>query len=424
MLFANQLPQRQELYKQMLMSTGALSKLFSKNKSPYLVYRNVENAFCEAFDAEDLGRDDCSADASLETIGIGLKTFLHMNGRTLQKIAEFNKEAHLYRSLSPKDLILKVANLRNKRIEHTMRTYGFTTMIYQCVTRKPGKILIYEFNMDKIDIPNIKNINQGNKNTITFDDELNEYSFNMTKSTLYQRFITDEPVGEIDVEIIENPYKELAKMMTIKSISDDSFTKKERILHENSEFPLYNMPNYSTQEEITNKLRRLEELEMKPLQPQFQQIILPLFSDRGGRRHVPEKSGLNQWNASGRPRNASEIYVPIPSWIHNNFEDFFPERDVSFDLRLPDKSILSAKVCQENRKALMSNPNSALGDWLLRKVMSLTERELLTYEQLEILGIDSVAVTKHSEHYYSIEFCEIGSYDDFQIEHQYLRKLT
>ncbi|WP_323807506.1 hypothetical protein [Moraxella catarrhalis] len=28
--------------------------------------------------------------------------------------------------------------------------------------------------------------------------------------------------------------------------------------------------------------------------------------------------------------------------------------------------MLNAKVCQENSKALMTNPNSALADWLLR----------------------------------------------------------
>ncbi|MGR5962267.1 hypothetical protein ACT7DN_15370 [Bacillus paranthracis] len=131
-----------------------------------------------------------------------------------------------------------------------------------------------------------------------------------------------------------------------------------------------------------------------------------------------KKSGLNQWNAAGRLRNPNEVYIPIPVWIHKVFPTFFPPRDESFDLSLPDKAILSAKVCQENSKALMSNPNSALGEWLLRKVMDLKEKELLTYEKLETLGIDSVAVYKHGDTDYSIDFCEIGTYDEFIEKHQ------
>ena len=38
---------------------------------------------------------------------------------------------------------------------------------------------------------------------------------------------------------------------------------------------------------------------------------------------VFEKSGLNQWNAGGRPRHSDEVYIPIPSEIHKNFQGFF-----------------------------------------------------------------------------------------------------
>lgn len=254
-------------------------------------------------------------------------------------------------------------------------------MIYHCVTRKPGKILIFEEPMDLVEISSITNVKvSNNRNTITFEDGLHEYSFNVTKSTLYKRFITDKPIEEINVEILENPYHELAKLFGF-------------------EIPKIPAPT-------VNPFENLEH------------VILPLFSDRGSKRHVPEKSGLNQWNALGRPRNPNEIYIPIPKWIHNVFPTFFPARDKPFQLRLPDKSLLSAKVCQDNSKALMSNPNSALGEWLLRQVMNLEEKELLTYEMLERLNIDSVIVYKHSEQHYSIDFCEMGSYDEFENENK------
>ena len=384
MLLKNQPLTNQNIYVQMLKSAGSISKLFSENSSPFLVSRNVENAFCEAFEAINLGRDDCSADASLDGIGIGIKTFLHGNGRTLQKIAEFNKDSDLYRNKSPKELIRIVSELRNARIEFTERTYGLQKdgMIYHCVTRKEGQILIFESPMDKIDIPAIKNnINVSNNgNTITFDDGLNEYSFNVTKSTLYKRFITDEPIIEIDVEILANPYLELAKLFNFELA------------------PVQAPP--------------------VPVDPRvnFEYVILPLFSDRGNVRHVPIKSGLNQWHAAGRKRNPDEVYIPIPKWIHKTKPNFFPGRDVSFNLQLPDRNNLDAKVCQDDNKALMSNPNKALGEWLLRQVMDLKPRELLTYEHLKKLGIDSVIVYKHGDGQYSIDFREMGSYDQFVLE--------
>ncbi|WP_226672097.1 NgoFVII family restriction endonuclease [Rossellomorea aquimaris] len=382
-MYSNQPKANRELYNQMLKSTGSLSNLFSENPAPFLVSRNVENAFCDAFGADNLGRADCSADAKYKKIGIGIKTFLHGNGKTLQKIAEFNKDSETYRSFSPKELVHEIAKLRNERIRFTKDTYGLNTMVYHCVTRKPGKILIYEIPMDTIEIDSISDIKvKNNRNTITFTDTLNEYSFNVTKSTLYKRFDLNnnhQPLEETDVEVFENPYKILSSLFGF-------------------ELPEVAVPAVT---------RQTEGLEF---------VILPLFSDHGGRRRVPEKSGLNQWNAAGRPRNPNEVYIPIPSWIHKDCEGFFPPRDTEFILTLPDKSHISAKVCQDNSKALMSNPNKKLGEWLLRQVMNLDEGDLLTYEKLEDIGIDSVIVYKHGEGNYSIDFREIGTYDDFENE--------
>ena len=146
-------------------------------------------------------------------------------------------------------------------------------------------------------------------------------------------------------------------------------------------------------------------------------IILPLFSDKGS-RNVPKRSGLNQWNAAGRPRDKNEVYIPIPSWIHKKYPLFFPEKDEVFTLRLPNNNNLLAKLCQEGRKALMSNPNSDLGKWLLRDVMNLKSNELLTYDKLQILGMDSVEVYRISKKEYKIDFRPIGSYDEFMIKNK------
>ncbi|SHH69047.1 hypothetical protein SAMN02745135_01693, partial [Caloranaerobacter azorensis DSM 13643] len=94
---------RQKIYAEMLKSIGALSRLFSESSTPYLAYRVVENIFCMAFQADNLSRSDCSADAAKNGIGFGIKTFLNGNGRTLQKVAEFNKDANLFKGKTPKE---------------------------------------------------------------------------------------------------------------------------------------------------------------------------------------------------------------------------------------------------------------------------------------------------------------------------------
>ena len=68
----------------------------------------------------------------------------------------------------------------------------------------------------------------------------------------------------------------------------------------------------------------------------------------------------------------------------------------------------------------MSNPNSALGEWILRKVLKKREGELVTISDLLRIGIDSVIVTKkrnadtNGMAIYSISFYDTPeSYDDF-----------
>lgn len=85
--------------------------------------------------------------------------------------------------------------------------------------------------------------------------------------------------------------------------------------------------------------------------------------------------------------------------------------------------MISAKVCQEADrnnpligKAVMSNPNKVLGEWLLRNVFELPVGTVVTYDMLEKFGIDSVVFTKNGELDYSVDFAKIGTYEDFYEE--------
>ena len=371
MFIDRQDPGEIEYYTRILATVGSLSRLFSDSDAPYLAYRAVENLFCRSFNANNLSRSDTSVDATKNNSGIGIKTFLHKNGQSFQKIAEFNREMDLFRDLPGEEKVRRISELRNERIFFTQRNYNLQNMLYHCVTRSANRLLVSECPMDPINLNKIRYKNTV-RNGVQFEDDTNVYSFNISKSTLFKQFDAGDPLLNIGVVIIPDPFDAL-----------------ERLLDE---------PGVRTV--------------LAPAEP-IESIYLPLYAGSYGKKLVPEKSGLNQWNAAGRPRDPNEIYIHVPSVIHERFPGFFPDRDTPFSLILPNKSVLNAKICQENSKALMSNPNVALGKWLLRNVLNLKELELLTYEHLEALGVDSVAVYKESELHYSIDFTAIGTYEEF-----------
>lgn len=373
MFFEKQLDSEKDKYALLLRIIGSLSRLSSDNSDvPFLYYRMAENIFCRAFSAKNLSRSDISIDASKNYFGIGLKTFMHKKGQGLEKIAEFNKERNLYSSheKNPKEMIRIISEFRNQRIKATGGICGIDVenMLYHCISRANSVFYIYETPVKLIDTNNIK-LKKRNENTIYFNDNHSEYCFNISKSTLYKRF-NIEPIYEIPVKILENPFDLLEQYLA------QEFEEKDKL----------------------NKV--------------IDTVCLPLYSERGA-KNVPEKSQLNQWNASGRKRHHDEAYISIPQKVHAIAPGFFPSRDESFSLHLPDGRVLCAKICQDNSKALMSDPNKSLGEWLLRDIFNLQPNELLTYEKLEEIGIDSVQINRFEDNTYEINFKELGSYENF-----------
>ena len=139
-------------------------------------------------------------------------------------------------------------------------------------------------------------------------------------------------------------------------------------------------------------------------EPIYQTIYLPLY---GRNNIVYESSGLNQWNAKGRARNANEVYIPVPASIHKIHPSFFPDREQPFNLKLPNGKTIQSKICQDGGKALMSYSNRELGQWILRDVLKLKEGELVTYNMLQIL------IDKIGDENYEINFASSGSFENF-----------
>lgn len=397
MFYENQPREQRENYKSMLALIGSLSNLFADSETPMLYYRAHENAFCKYFEADNLSREDCSADAAKGVIGIGLKTWV---GRDDQKIAEFGRLRPKYENLSGIELVKAISEYRNERIRVTKNLHGLTEMIYHVVKRIPHGMQIYESAFEYVDIDNIVlDEKRGNVNNTYFSDGKHAYHFSMSKNTLFMIFDDMEMMDEFDVEILEDPFEAL---------------------------------------KLLNKSLNQVQSQEKIIEEHRSQLCLKLYAVKSdGTKYVPERSGLNQWNARGRVRDEDELYIAYLADDRDRDPQFFPARDVSFTIVLPDGTEMSAKVCQraykklkyddyvqlseeekaeEDKKALvgkaiMSNPNKELGKWLLRDVFGLPKGTLVTYDMLRVFGVDSVMFTRIDDKKYAIDFCALGTYE-------------
>jgi len=349
-------------YFDMLRFMASLSRLFSENSIPYLDYRLAENLFCKYFDAINDARSCTAYDARLNGLGIGIKTFGIQSGSSVEKIAEFNKLKPQLDPLGGKDLAIRLAQFRNERMDFADSAFNVTESIYHIVGRKDAKLVVFNSPYNRIDTDAIADV-KDSKTSISFNDGKDFYTFNKSKSVLQKRFELPEDFVGVDVDILDDPLEVLYGLL---HKGDDGIVSK--VEHVKS-LPIF-----------------------KPRVKGYDYVVLPLFSSRSKIQHVPERSGLNQWNANGRRRDPDEVYIAIPKIIHHWYPDFFPPRDLPFELQLPDGNILDAKVCQDGSKALMSNPNSALGHWILRKVLRKPYGELVTMADLIKYGIDSVLI--------------------------------
>lgn len=410
----NKFSQREkDEYIEFLKIFGALSGLFKDNqegtnaRKPYLYYRNHEQLFARVFDVEDLTRKDSAFDAlakfNEDRIGIGLKTWIHTKDKTYQKVAEFNKLAPeiimpLIKNGTSDDVIRKISELRNERIMLDKRLYKTNKDIYHYITRDDDVMNIIETQYDLIDIDSLELISDGK--TYTFKDKYNSYKFYTSKSVLFKEFDASkgEIVEQIPIEQFDDPF-ELIRMI---NLSNDTFKVAE---------------------------------EKESYGVTYQEIILPLYQDRKEGPFVSPCSGVNirhskpKNKGSNTPRPEYEIEVRISTWIHHIFPKFFgvnafdkneiKDRELNdFDLNLPDGRVLRGRIKQDNGKSLQTNPQGALGEWILKDVLGLENKEIVTMEYLNNLGIDSLKIIKLNNKQFKITVAETGAYEKFKLENR------
>lgn len=403
-------PFNEDLYRHLVQRVGSLSFLFSDNDKPLIDSRIAEKLFERASNGRSIARTDEAFDViagAAHDIGIGVKTFIY-KGAAPEKVQEFTKMASRGElDLSARDLAEVVVRARTNKIEICKRENGLKDAghLYHCLVRTSGAAFIHEEPYSSIrwsDVfPVDRNGNQlddfvEDTKGVRFSDGLSVYNFSKAKNVLFKRFEVSLPRQEqlIPIEIDLDIWDKFAEGFGIdeSNANGDLFAQQDELV------------------------------------PGKDYVVLPLFSPRT--KTVERASGINQWNAGGRERKFGEAYIPIPSEVHRLAPGFFPERDSPFSLFLPntDESV-SAKVCQDGGKALMTNPNDLLCRWLYRVIdenfsdeafNKPPNREPYSYEDLVRIGVDSVMVTKifGQSNQFRISFCEIGSYEEFIDEMQ------
>lgn len=388
-----------ERYERLLKAVASMSRLYSDSSSPYLNSRFVEKLFVFTSTAKDFSRRDMSFDAQTEHgAGVGVKTFVASSFRTTktEKVAEFTRDATRgeFKGLNNDELAFKVANFRNARVSSDARTYGIDVdkSFYHCLVRTADGCIIHEEPYALIDVDKLKlEANSDVPGNPKFSDGINNYMFSPSKNTLFKRF---------DLQKYHN-----SKVIEVTLI-DDIF---ERLL-----YGAVGLTDHMAQAHFDS----MEEVSSTTV---LSHVVLPLYSTRTKR--VEAKSGINQWNAGGREREFGEAYIPHPKEVRRRYPHFFPPKEEPFTLRLPDGTQMSAKVCQQDGKAIMSNPNSQLCDWLFRMIddspaiskSRMATGRAYTMADLHRVGRDSVKISlvDGDKRIYELEPMATGSFDKF-----------
>lgn len=400
-------------YERVLQFVGSLSGLFSDNVTPLIDPRVAEKLFCHLTSSYDKSRLDVSFDAIMaDGRGVGVKTYGLGSSKVSvksEKIAEFTKDAGqgVFSGLPAREIAQEVSRLRNARLASDAAELGVSLdgAFYHSLIRVPGAAYINEVSLGPIDISQIRPINQqgvvqdrfpaGVAGNVAFTDGYAHYSFSRAKNVLSRKF-----------DLSQGYSSDLMPLAPMRDIWKQLIAGELTLLG----------GTLATPPVVDNGV-----VDDQP------SVVLPLYSTKSGvMKAVPAKSGINQWNAGGRARSFGEAYVPIPQKVHHLAPGFFPPRDQKFTLLLPSGSVVTAKVCQEGSKALMSDPNTELLDWLFSVLDGSSERSAsrsitrrpYMYEDLAEVGKDSVVVSKSAQAGidYELKSAPLDSYENWVAE--------
>ena len=389
-------------YETLLKSVASLSRLYSDSEVPLIHSRFIEKLFVETSlnEIRDLSRQDISFDCLVnKNTGVGIKTFRGDTNVSLEKIAEFNNLSSSFEGLDTHALAETVSLARNNRIISDAKEVeaDLNNSYYHCLVRRSGAAFIHEEPFELIDVRNLSLIPNTRSRNPSFTDGKSQYSFNRSKSTLLKNFELNKHFNSKRIDIPIIPENEIFDVLInfYKDLNKDLF--------------------------ISEKQGSLELFTSSIDKEDF--VILPLYGQKKY-KYVEEKSGINAWNAGGRPRKFGESYIPIPSIVHKIKPDFFPPKDQKFRTKLPNNIIIDTKISQSGNKAFQSDPLTDLCSWLYKTIdldinksnLRFQRKDIYTYKDLVNVGKDSVKIikVKNQEYHYEMHTMPLDSFEKFK----------
>ncbi|WP_270351786.1 hypothetical protein [Ligilactobacillus ruminis] len=360
-----------------------------------------------------------------------------------------------------------IANLRNKRIlSSKAQIRGFkannddTEDVYHVLMpSKKGdnpKIYVGETSYSEIDINNLNILGATsvrNPENFIFFDGKHRYKYTAADSQLYMSFDNKNIIVDSwDVKYIDDAFRVFENLSDI--IEKSTSVKK----YESYEWPIIVQPfsgfnafygntkmakkdgyrehrickfrdkyknivdNKVVFENVVNDLKIILLNSWKTTEEKFDMVKVreKLMSDVSKLKN----NDLAEDVCSMVYRPTSELYIPIANSreFHNAHPDFFgknvgtfkegtnklalPKEKRIFTLRLlPSGDEIKSYINQDNGKAIQSIDNQEiLGEWILRKVFQLKEREPLTKQRLDELGISGLRLSKIDDRLIGLEF--------------------
>lgn len=331
---------------------------------------------------------------------------------------------------------------------------NLNSVYHVLMTSKKGetpKIFVGEIDYLPIDIDKITilgSTKQKNPTNFKFFDGHHTYKYTSADSQLLMDFRNKEIIQEVwPVKYIENPlsvFENIHKYIVnederLKIVDSVSWmiADKNGTIHESSGFNAFDGVSKLSKKYREKRINQINDdfsysinsAELSKVMDLLTQFLLkewPSADDKKKQKSLRNELMQKLAKIGNEDllheveklvyRSSSEVYIPIPDSrkFHLHNPNFFGEqigtfKDSSNKLKLPkDKrvfdlrfiasgNVIKAYINQDNGKAIQSIKNQdILGDWLLKKVFQLKDRELLTEKRLDEIGINGIRLIKYS----------------------------
>jgi hypothetical protein len=164
------------------------------------------------------------------------------------------------------------------------------------------------------------------------------------------------------------------------------------------------------------RVRRIQEYPAGPKATKIEVLELPLYSRSLG--EVQGKSGLNWWNAGGRPRHHDEACIALSVKDIRNNLNFFSNRanrGTNFSAYTDDGRVIEMSIEGNGppdnttgnlfgKQIASSNHISIFGEWILRDKLNLAPNTLVTRQILQNYGRETIEIIKINNTEYIMRF--------------------